>query len=197
MINKMKIIIVDNGSRHIRALENLCSATGEVEVQSYDDLDKLKDAPNTVLVLSGSHNVSVNWHKKLYKKEIQLIQQSKMPIIGVCFGFELIASSYGATLSLRKRRLHRVVNIKQTRDDPVLKNIGRIIAYQSHKWMVKSVASPLIELARSRSEVEVLKHNSKQIYAMQFHPEVGIGKNNGSLLFQNILNSLKLENTTR
>lgn len=187
----MKIIIVDNGSRHLTALANICKLYGQVSIIPLSQINQIVDSPNTILILSGGHSKSVVGHKKLYANEIKLIKNTKMPIIGVCLGFELIALTYHNSLTPRTQRLHRLVKIIPTLNSTVFDKVGPMIVFQSHKWMVKTTADPLLEIARSKSEVEIFKHKSKPIYGLQFHPEVHIGRNNGDRLFNNIIGILK------
>ena len=183
----MKIIIVDNGSKHIKAIEKICQKHGRTEVLSFDNLEQVVDDKNTMLVLSGGHSYPVKYNHELYAKEMALIKNSKMPIIGICLGFELIAECYGASLKLRKRRLHRLVRIHKTHQDPAIAGLESVLTYQAHRWMLESVEPPLQELARSKSEVEIFRHITKPIYAMQFHPEVSIGRNNGRKILDGII----------
>ena len=123
----MKIIIVDNGSKHIKAIEKICRKHGRTEVLSFDNLEQVVDDKNTMLVLSGGHSYPVKYNHELYAKEMALIKNSKMPIIGICLGFELIAECYGASLKLRKRRLHRLVRIHKTHQDPAIAGLESVL----------------------------------------------------------------------
>ena len=186
----MKLILIDNGSIHIRSLKNLCARYGQVSVRPLKDLPSVTDEPNTILILSGSHLASVVGHKKLYKDELDMIRRTEMPIIGVCLGFELIAVAYGMELVRRKRRLHRVTRVYIDSANPLVNGLSSFLTYQSHRWYLDAAHNPLIEVARTRREVEVLRHLTKPIYGMQFHPEVRLNRNSGHLVFESIIEKL-------
>jgi len=187
----MKIVIINNGTKHLRALQKICQRHGSVEVLGLSQLAELETLKKTILVLSGGHSYAVKYNHKLYAKEMELIRHSNLPIIGICLGFELIAECYGGKLKLRKKRLHRLVRITKTQQDPALEAFDTMLTYQAHRWMLDSVSPPLLELARSHSEVEIIKHMTKPIYGMQFHPEVSIGRNNAKKILDSIIDSLK------
>jgi GMP synthase-like glutamine amidotransferase len=187
----MKFIVVDNGSRHIQSLKRLCTKYGEVRVYPLSDLASISDEPDTILILSGSHSASVVGHIELYQAELDLIRRTEMPIIGICLGFELIAVAYGLQLLRRKRRLHRITRVYLDSKSRLVMSFSSFLTYESHRWYVREVDAPLVEVASSRREVEVLRHSTKPIYATQFHPEVRLNRNKGFLVFGAIVEQLK------
>mgnify|MGYP000858749118 CR=1 FL=1 len=166
----MKVIIIDNGSSYIRDLKRIF-ASDETVIIAPDDIDLEKITPGTLVVLSGGHALPVLWHDKYYVKELELIRNYPGPILGVCLGFELIAHAYGNHLSLLPRRVHAKRAIELTKEGDRYFSQNRIIAPESHRFALHSTSHPLISLGISKSGIEIIRHVTKPIFAVQFHLE--------------------------
>lgn len=187
----MRTFVIDNDSKYINQL--LESLDGLMPVLiSYDTLNQNEISSDDLVVLSGGHGYPVLWHEKEYKKEIDIIESHQGPIIGICLGFELISHVFGSHLHRLKARQKGSVLIKPTIKNNIVTDEQSFTVYENHNWSVEKLEKPLIALANSDDGVEVLKHISKPIYGMQFHPEVKNG--NGNIILQNILNELKVLN---
>jgi GMP synthase-like glutamine amidotransferase len=164
----MAIIIIDNGSKHIRALIHVFPSA---QVLSYKTLPRAHIQKNDLIILSGGHTIPILWHKKEYANEAKLIKKHKGPIIGICLGFELIAHVYGSHLHFLNNRRAGMVQIRSEGKNSIVPSDVKIEVFEAHNWSVPRVKSPLVALAVSDDGVEVLKHKRKPIYAVQFHPE--------------------------
>ncbi len=184
-----KVLLVDNGSSYIAKLSDLLrSLQLQVTVIDYPALKVPDVLPVDLVVLSGGHMQTIAGHIDYYKKEIDLIREISIPLIGVCLGFELIAVSYGATLSelpvLEKgvRHIHFIESIAPTLQD--------IQVYENHRYAVKNVSEPLQALATSDIGIEVVRHKESPVYAMQFHPEVFVDELQGDEFFKQVVKHL-------
>ena len=92
----MKILIINNHTKHLDELRQLFERYGETATVDKFELkkDHIYEEYN-LIVLSGSSAVSVKDKPQVYEKELLLIKQTQVPIIGVCMGAELIAYAYG------------------------------------------------------------------------------------------------------
>lgn len=166
------MLIIDNGSRHIRALTTLLQAYDPVVV-SYGDLESASIAKDEVIILSGGHKVPiVLWHDRWYRRELDIIARHPGLIIGICLGAELIAHHYGSSLRRLPGLLRGNTQLTPTRHDTHGFFAGHQYMYESHRWAITSVKPPLVALATSRTGVEAFCHTTKPRYGLQFHPEV-------------------------
>jgi len=178
----MKIVIVDNGSRHLKLLGKLCAHYGSVRVVAPDDVEGI--GKDEVVVLSGSHAHYVLGSPRFYAHERQLVQSHDGPLIGICAGMELIASVYGGRLG----KMPLVSNGRRTIriSDPTLRFSmgGKPTAKvaERHSWAVKDVEEPLIVVATSDAGVEALRHVDRPIVGLQFHPE--LSPDDGRVIFE-------------
>jgi len=186
----MKILIIDNGTSYLSQLENLLS-DHSYQVVKYSEIDSINTDTFDATILSGGHDFPVKGNEEKLQKEIDFVKNSKKPIFGICFGFEIIASAFGAKLELMKSKERGIIDIEILEPDEIFSNIPNFQVFESHRWVVKEPASELIALASSRDGIEAIKHKTKPIYAVQFHPEVFVKKTCGDEIFQNFLNSIK------
>lgn len=177
----MKILLIDNGTTLLNKLRKLIP--GEEIVHTFDNFDTDTTDFNLV-ILSGGSRYQLVGNENKFSKEINFIQNTNVPVIGICFGYELIAIAFGATLkelSENKKGMYEV----QVLDEHLGKRIVRV--YESHKWVVDSLSGVFEVLGISNDGPEIIKHKQKTIYGMQFHPENFIEETEGDELFLKLL----------
>ncbi len=177
----MKIFLIDNGTTLLNKLKELIP--GEEIVHSYDNFDG--DVTDfDVVILSGGSKYQLVGNENKFTKEIDFIKNTSKPVIGICFGYELIASAFGATL----RELSE--NKKGIYDVEILdENLGRgkIKVFESHRWVVDKLPELFEVLAKSDDGPEIIKHKEKSIFGLQFHPENFVEETEGDELFLKLL----------
>jgi len=176
----MKILIIDNGTLHLRALEHRLTGH-DVVVSSYRSPFQVYADSFDLVILTGGH-VPVQSHHKYYSGEINIILNSKQPVIGICLGHELIARAFGESPKKLLRRIHGIRPILI--DDFSSGGQGRTAkVYKAHKFVVKKSPKDFEKLAESKHGIEIMRHNKRPIFGLQFHPEVIDPKNDGLELF--------------
>jgi GMP synthase (glutamine-hydrolysing) len=180
----MKLLVVNNHSDHIK---ELLQKFKEVELIDFENLtDKSYDFYDAI-ILSGSSSLSVVNHKKEYSRELDLIKKSKKPILGICLGFELINFAFGEELKSLEQKEKGVVTIKLVSKDRIFESLPKEFkVYEAHRWVVTQNKS-LKSLAKSKDGIEAVKHPKKEIYGVQFHPEVFVDKGYAEKIFRNFL----------
>lgn len=186
----MKVLIIDNGTNYLPQLENLLSGHA-FQVVKYSEINTINSDDFSAIVFSGGHDFPVNGNANRLQKEIDLVINSKNPLFGICFGFEVIAYAFGARLERMQKKEYGVLNIQVVEPDEIFLNIPSFQVFESHRWVVKEPVDDMMVLARSRDGIEAFKHKSRPIYAVQFHPEMYIKKSCGEEIFHNFLNSIK------
>jgi GMP synthase (glutamine-hydrolysing) len=171
-----KILIIDFGSqytqliaRRVRESEVYC------EIVPYNKLPEL--TPNIKgIILSGSP-ASIR-DKDAPKVDVESLINFR-PVLGVCYGAQLIADHFGGSVeksNLREYgRAH--LQIKNT-GDTLLKGVNdNCQVWMSHADTIKKTGDKF-ELIASSDSVEVAAYRSvsgafaNPVYALQFHPEV-------------------------
>jgi GMP synthase (glutamine-hydrolysing) len=128
------------------------------------------------IILSGSRAHLQN--KGVYSEydaEVDLIMKSNVPVLGICFGHQLIGKAFGANIGSLSKFLDEPQNIKVLEPNEILKswNIGdKLRVYQSHEDFVENAPPQFIRLAESEScRIEAMKHETRPIYGIQAHIE--------------------------
>jgi len=185
----MNVIIVDNGTSYIDHLTKLFAHDTCVVVH-IDDIRLDSIAPGTLVVLSGGRTFPVAWHDKYYAKELDLIRHYDGPILGICLGFELIAHAYNHRLTRLPRRVHteRVITINE--EGRHYFSQSHVTVFESHRYALRRARYPLVALGTTRNTIEIMRHATKPILAVQFHPEKFSGEQ-GTVFLDELLQVLE------
>lgn len=182
----MKILLINNGTKHLIKLKKAFSGN-ELRVIELDKIIKKHIDWAEGIVLSGGSYFSVKKHKKEFGKELELIKKSCKPVLGICLGFELIVVSFGGVLGKIKKKFEGFKKIKIIRRDPIIKGIGKSFkAYEGHKWIAQKTGQ-LVVIGKSNFCPEIVKHPTKNIYGVQFHPEMSGNKSSAYKIIKNFL----------
>ncbi len=164
----MKILIVDNRTKHLAKIRNKLE-NHKVIINNPDEI--LEDKYNAIILTGGSIRC-VKYNLEYYKTEMELILNTNTPILGVCLGFELICQTFNEKLErLEKKDLGFKHIDVQTKHWITNELDEKTLVYEAHKWIVQKTIF-LKSLAKSNKGVEIIKHPTKEIYGVQFHPEL-------------------------
>lgn len=181
----MKVLIIDNGSRHIHSLSQLLSKYS-YDVIAKEDILKQNISHYNAIILSGSHAHGVIKHADLYIDEVALIKQTEIPLFGICIGFELMIQCFGGELVDLPKKIRKIETLQYI-SDPIFDGVSELLVYEAHRWLVKSLPADFTALAHSETGVEILKHKTRLMYGVQFHPEAYPESTNGYKILQNFL----------
>ncbi len=176
----MRTLIIDNYSPNSPQIENLYNIIKDisvhtVEVQSYlalSDIDSIKIYD--VIILSGSQSKLA--HSEVlqsYSAEIAIIKDLNKPVLGICFGHQLISVAYGENVLSMDKVIDGYFMVRRLNDDKIFDNLGeKFLVRESHEEEVENVPFNFILLANSPNcRIEAIKHPILPIYGVQFHPE--------------------------
>lgn len=138
------------------------------------------------LILGGGPSIEGAGNSEEYIKEFDL------PILGICLGHQLIAKAYGGEVSTSDTESYAKVELDILKDDNLFNQLApKMEVWSSHKDEVKVVPKEFEVLAKSNlCDVESFKHKDKDVYGIQFHPEVHHTPK-GSVIFENFYNICK------
>lgn len=166
----VKLIVINNYGQTCHLIHRAVRDLGqEVElVKNTSSIDEILAKEPDGLILSGGPTLERAGNCILYVKELDL------PILGICLGHQVMAKAYGGEVSTGAAGGYAAVEIEIIEENDILKGIGpRTKVWASHADEVRSLPPDFIRLARSRiCEVEAMKHRTKPLYGVQWHPEV-------------------------
>ena len=135
------------------------------------------------MVLSDGHSLNVSRNTN----EIQLVRNLSVPVIGICYGFQILCFSYGAKLIELSTKREGLVRIVPNINHPIFEERMNFLAYEKHRFAVQHLPSEFACLARSEDGCEVVHVQGKQQFGLQFHPEIADPQNQGKEIFFNLL----------
>ncbi len=190
---KEKIIIIDFGSQVTKLIARRIRDLGVFsEVLTANDLFKIKDFSCIKgIILSGGPSTVTKSKFLSIPKEILL---KKIPILGICYGLQLIAKLFGGSIksSKKKREFGRAILYKK-KYSLLVKNFFNKKSksvWMSHQDAVTSLPQGFKIIASTKdSKLTIIENSQKKIYGVQFHPEV-THTENGSEIFKNFLFSI-------
>lgn len=180
----MNVLIIDNGTRHLGRLKNLLKSNNLTIINF---TDKIISQNFDLAILTGNSIFPLFFNQDLYNDQINLVKNSNKPIIGICFGCELIAYALGAKI---EKLNHKVKGIKQIEilDNSIdITTQNNFNVYESHGWAITELNEILTGLAKSKFGYEIIKHKNKPIFGLQFHPEMFVEETLGDEIFTKIL----------
>ncbi len=169
------ILILDFGSqytqliaRKVRELNVYC----EIHPYSFVQSSKFNAQSYKGVILSGSP-FSVR-QKKSPQPDLNLIR-GKVPLLGVCYGAQLLAHQFGGEVNPSKHREYGRANLSFVNNNDILfKNISlHSQVWMSHADTITKVADNF-ETTASTSDVKYAGFyiQGEKTYGIQFHPEV-------------------------
>tara|TARA_B100000886_G_C20422778_1_gene492376 strand:+ start:1568 stop:3130 length:1563 start_codon:yes stop_codon:yes gene_type:complete len=188
--NKEKIIIIDFGSQVTKLIARRVRDLGVYsEIITPKDIEKLNTFLNVKgIILSGGPSTVT---KKKFQRVPKIIFEKKIPILGICYGLQLIAKLYGGKIksSNKKREFGRTFIQNQKKSLLTHKFFAdkKKAVWMSHEDAVTKLPKNFKTIATTKdSKFTIIENSKKKIYGVQFHPEV-THTDNGKLLFRNFL----------
>ena len=187
--DKEKVLIIDFGSQVTKLIgRNIRELGVYSEIVTPEELKKIKNF-NTIkgIILSGGPS-SVN--EKKFQTVPKGIFEKKIPILGICYGLQLIAKLFGGTIkpSKKKREFGRAYLIKK-KSSLLSKNYLKTkrLVWMSHEDAVIKLPINFKIIASTKdSKLTIIENFKKKIFGVQFHPEV-THTDNGKQIFRNFL----------
>ncbi len=181
-----RYLIIDNGTHYISQLKQFCN-TANTDVVSVKDLHIPAAERYSAVVLSGGFHTTVKDGGVYYATEIELIRRGRIPIIGICLGFELIAHSFGASLREMPHYEHGILSITTTKLGKKVFRQDYLTVYENHRFVVAEMSTDFHVLALSKDGIEAFEHAVLPIAGFQFHPEMFLQRTEGYSIFKTIL----------
>ncbi len=111
-----------------------------------------------------------------------------IPILGLCYGHQLIAQAFGGTIEQASKREFGPTKITVDSAESVLKGLLREEqVLMSHGDTVRELSSEWIVLAHTQNTpIAAFRHKTRKIFCLQFHPEV-VETLSGNAILKNFL----------
>ena len=189
---KNKVIIIDFGSQVTKLIARRIRDLGVYsEIVTPKEIIKIKNFNNIKgLVLSGGPSTVTERNFQSIPKEIF---KKKIPILGICYGLQLIAKVFGGKIKPSKKRREFGRAFLYKKNKSLLTN--KFLSSKKSVWMshedavVKLPKNFKIIASTKNSKLTIIENSKNKIYGVQFHPEV-THTDNGIQIFRNFLFSI-------
>lgn len=179
-----KIIIFDCGSQVTTLIGRRLREDGVYcEIYPYSKALDWNDPCIKGVIISGSP-CSVNDDGSPYVDVPQIGR--KIPVLGICYGAQLIAKIYGGEIRSSASREYGRANLSICTDDPIFEGVpGGSVVWMSHGDSITRLPDDSLLLGSTEGvENAAFRIAGQPIYGLQFHPEV-FHTEDGSIMLSN------------
>ena len=187
-----KILIIDFGSQFTQLIARRVRELGVYsEIISHKKKINFSNKDVIGIILSGGplnvyQTKKVSFDKKILNQDI--------PVLGICFGHQIISKELGGKVKQSKFREFGLVNIKKNKESVLTRNFfnkdGKNNVWMSHSDQVTKLPKNFEKVASStNSKFCIIQNKYRKFYGIQFHPEV-THTHNGIKLIKNFLFSI-------
>ncbi|HEY5765837.1 MAG TPA: glutamine-hydrolyzing GMP synthase [Candidatus Deferrimicrobiaceae bacterium] len=173
-----KILILDFGSqytmliaRRVRELKVYC------EIHPFHmPVEEIRQfAPSGIILSGGPASVYEEGAPRIPREVLEM----GIPVLGICYGMQLIAHLLGGTVARAAGREYGFANIRGEWGDPLFLGIEEfrhqmtIQVWMSHGDRIEALPPGFAAIARSEnSPLAAMADRDRSLYGVQFHPEV-------------------------
>jgi GMP synthase (glutamine-hydrolysing) len=192
-----RILIIDYGSQYTQLI-----ARRVREARVYSEIhpatrsaDWIREWEPTGIILSGGPN-------SVYDEGAPGLDPAVLdiaPVLGVCYGMQLVARITGAAVMAGGRREYGRAELEVTEPGGLFTGFDggeRTSVWMSHGDHVDTPPAGFVVTARSATvPIASFRHESRPIYGVQFHPEVAHTPRGGEMIANFIFDVCKAEPT--
>jgi GMP synthase (glutamine-hydrolysing) len=171
-----KILIFDFGSQYTQLIARRvreCQVYSEIHPYNIP-LEKVKSLSPKGIILSGGP-------ASVYEKKAPFcdpaIMRLGIPVLGICYGMQLIAQLLGGEVTGSNKREYGKAKLTLSQEGGLFRGVGKkgsqLVVWMSHGDTVKRLPPEFRAIAHSKNTpYAAIEESQKRIYGLQFHPEV-------------------------
>ena len=179
-----KILVMDFGSQYNQLIaRRIREFDIYTEVVPHSLMLEELDLSNVIgIILSGGPSSVYDKNAPSIDKRIL---ELKIPILAICYGMQLVIKHYGGQVEESLKREYGKSELGIVKEDPIFKDMRQTsTVWMSHGDHVTKLPSDFVLLGETSSSIACARHQKKELYTVQFHPEV-THTEEGRLLLKN------------
>ncbi len=194
----VSVLAVNNypTEERFRRLRNCLEEAGAlVTAIAWSEVSTQRLASYDGVALSGSPDMlSDDATLTKFGAEAEAVRDSPVPVLGVCFGHQLVARAFGGSVVRARRPVLRFVSTDLvTSKGRLFEGLDSPLSLlESRHEVVESLPGGFDLLAKSETtQIAAMKHRKRPIYGVQAHPErYSKANRDGKRLVANFVGSL-------
>lgn len=181
------VLILDFGSQYTKLIARRVRdhhVYSEV-VPFHKGIERIKTLPPGAVILSGGPS---SIYEKNAPKVGAEILTTGIPVLGICYGLQLIADLSGMKVQPAGGREYGDAHLQILQNSQLLNGVTQNSkVWMSHGDKITSFPDDFVITGRTgNSEVAVLESEKRKIYGVQFHPEV-VHTDEGNTVLKNFI----------
>lgn len=184
-MNQVQILVLDFGSQYTQLIARRLREFGVYTeiVPYFETIQSIRAKNPKGIILSGGP-ASV-YEEGAYMPDSEIFNLG-IPVLGICYGMQYIAYHFGGKVIRAKEQEFGKARLEILAKDstPLFANVKQdSIVWMSHADKVEEIPQGFSELAKSgNTHYCAIADCNRQIYALQFHPEVVHSECGGEIL---------------
>ena len=183
------IIVIDFGSQYTHLISRRVRELGVKSeiIFPFTELNTIKKMNPDGIILSGGPNSVYDKDAPRLNNDIwNWILEEDIPVLGLCYGLHLIAKRFNGEIGKSKRREYGVTSVTIKKSDRIFEGLEKKQrVWMSHGDKVLKLPENF-EILASSENCRFASFRYKNIYALQWHPEV-VHTENGMKMLNNFL----------
>ncbi|MGP4072499.1 glutamine-hydrolyzing GMP synthase [Piscibacillus sp. B03] len=184
-----KIIVLDYGSQYNQLITRRIREHGVYSELKPNTLtaQEIKDLNPSGIILSGGPN-SV-YGENAFKIDPEIFNLN-VPILGICYGMQLMSYHFGGEVERAGKREYGRAQIKRLNDSELFSALpDEQQVWMSHgDHVTKEPKGFDVDASNESCPIAAISHKEKQLYGVQFHPEVKHSEFGNDLLKNFVMN---------
>jgi len=174
-LNKEFVIVLDFGGQYNQLIaRRVREARVFCEVLPYNvSLNVIKEKNPKGIIFTGGPASVLEENAPVCDKEIFNLG---IPILGICYGMQLMAAILGGSVAKSEEREYGQVNLylNSEENSKLFKGISQqTTCWMSHTYYVNNLPEGFRNVAKTENcPVAAMEYPEKKLYGLQFHPEV-------------------------
>jgi GMP synthase (glutamine-hydrolysing) len=168
-----RVLVLDFGSQYAQLIAlRVREQHVYCEIVRHDiDADRVRAlAPRGIILSGGPASVYETGAPRCDPRLFDL----GIPVLGICYGMQLACDALGGRVGRAEAREYGRATCDVLTDDPLFAGVpSRTEVWMSHGDQVADVAADFVPLAGTATcPLAAVRHRSRPVYGLQFHPEV-------------------------
>ncbi len=192
-----KILILDFGSQFTQLIARRARELGFFSfiIPGTSPLKRIQDFnPGAIILSGGPSSTYEDGSPQLVAGFWNHVNENKIPILGVCYGMQLMVREFGGNVKPALKREYGRMGVQSNSTHPLFSKIENFQAWMSHGDETEKLPNGFTQIATSaEGAVAAISHTSKTIMGIQFHPEVAHTEHGTQILKNFFIDCAKLK----